>query len=285
MANAQDRVRVAAVADLHFSRTAVGTLQPLFAEIGRSADVLALAGDLTDYGLPEEAIGLTRELAGIKIPIVAVLGNHDYESGKQDEVARILRDAGVTVLDGDACEIHGIGFAGVKGFVGGFGRRVLSPWGEENIKRLVQEALQEALKLESALARLRTPQRIALLHYAPIRATVEGEPLEIFPFLGCGRLEEPLNRYPVNVVFHGHAHHGHPVGRTTKDVPVYNVALSLLRRAFPDRSPFHVEEIPRTLPPEGAPDGPAPAAGGALGPAQSPPTDTPTTERRSGKTA
>jgi Icc-related predicted phosphoesterase len=147
------------------------------------------------------------------------------------------------MLDGDACEVQGIGIAGIKGFVGGFGRRMLSPWGEEPIKRLVHEAIEEALKLESALARLRTSQRIALLHYAPIQATVEGEPLEIFPFLGCSRLEEPLNRYPVHAVFHGHAHHGRPEGRTAGNVPVYNVAMSLLGRAFPDRPPFRVEEF------------------------------------------
>jgi Icc-related predicted phosphoesterase len=175
--------------------------------------------------------------------MVAVLGNHDFESGKQDEVKQILIDAGVQVLDGDACEIHGIGFAGVKGFGGGFGKHVLKPWGEDSMKRLVHEAVEEALKLESALARLRTEQQVAVLHYAPIQATVEGEPLEIFPFLGCSRLEEPLNRYPVNVAFHGHAHHGHPEGRTQGNVPVYNVALSLLRRAFPDRPPFRIQEM------------------------------------------
>src|SRR5205823_6371053 len=170
-----------------------GQLQPVLAEAARAVDVLLLGGDLTDYGLPEEARVLVRELAGIKVPLVGVLGNHDFESGKQDEVFRILRDAGVTMLDGDACEIHGVGIAGVKGFAGGFGRGTLGAWGEEVVKRFVHEAVNEALKLESALARLRTPHRIALLHYAPIQATVEGEPVEIFPFLGCGRLGEPLN--------------------------------------------------------------------------------------------
>ena len=137
------------------------------------------------------------------------------------------------MLDGDACEIHGVGFAGVKGFAGGFGRGTLGAWGEPAIKQFVQEAVDEALKLESALARLRTPQRIAVLHYSPIRGTVEGEPPEIFPFLGCSRLEEPLNRYPVTAVFHGHAHHGSPEGRTGGGVPVYNVSLPLLRQDLP----------------------------------------------------
>jgi Icc-related predicted phosphoesterase len=195
------------------------------------------------------------------VPIVAVLGNHDYESGRTDEIRRILNDAGVTMLDGEACEIHGVGFAGIKGFAGGFGRGTLGYWGEPAIKQFVQEALDEALKLEAALMRLRAPQKIAVLHYAPIRATVEGEPPEIFPYLGCSRLEEPLARHPVTAVFHGHAHHGSPEGRTVGDIPVYNVSLSLMRRHFPDRPPFRVLEVPRG--PEtggpGAADGTHPA--------------------------
>lgn len=238
-----DKVRVAALADIHINATNAGALQPLWAQVASSADILAIAGDLTDYGLPEEAQLLARELRrSVQIPIIAVLGNHDFESGKQQEVRAILVEAGVHVLDGDACEVHGIGFAGVKGFVGGFGPRMLSPWGEPTIKNLVHEAIAEALKLESALARLRTRQRIALLHYAPIQATVEGEPREIFPFLGCSRLEEPLNRYPVTAAYHGHAHRGHPAARTQSGVPVYNVALALMRKVSSDR-PFHLDEI------------------------------------------
>jgi Icc-related predicted phosphoesterase len=145
-------------------------------------------------------------------------------------------------LDGDSTEVLGIGFAGVKGFAGGFGRRALGPWGEDTIKKFVHEAVDEALKLESALARLRNDHLIAVLHYAPIQATVEGEPREIYPFLGCSRLEEPLNRYPVTAVFHGHAHHGQPEGRTARNVPVYNVSMSLMRELFPAR-PFRIFEI------------------------------------------
>jgi Icc-related predicted phosphoesterase len=247
MAGAKDTVRVAAVGDIHCTKASQGALQPLFSQIAEAADVLVLCGDLTDYGLPEEAHVLARELTAAKVPVVAVLGNHDFESGKQDEIKQTLYDAGVAVLDGDSCEIHGVGFAGVKGFAGGFGRRALGPWGEEIIKRFVHEAIDEALKLESALARLRTPQRVAVLHYSPIQATVEGEPPEIFPFLGCSRLEEPLIRYPVSAVFHGHAHHGTPEGKTTSgDIPVFNVSLPLLQRSHPDRAPFRVVEIPRT---------------------------------------
>jgi Icc-related predicted phosphoesterase len=208
-----------------------------------------LCGDLTDFGLPEEAQVLAKELTtSLKIPIVAVLGNHDFESGRVEEVQAILSEAGVKVLDGDNYEVHGLGFAGVKGFAGGFGERALEPWGEESIKRFVHEAIDEALKLERAISRLQTAQRLVVLHYSPIQATVEGEPPEIFPFLGSSRLEEPLNRYPVTAIFHGHAHHGSPDGRTQRDVPVYNVALPLLRRVFPDQPPFRVEAIP-VIPP------------------------------------
>ena len=245
MPKGKEAVRLAAVADIHCGRTSQGRLQPLFARAAASADVLALCGDLTDYGLPEEAQILAGELtAAASIPVVGILGNHDYESGKADEVRQIIADAGVTMLDGDSCEVRGVGFAGIKGFAGGFGRGTLGYWGEEAIKRFVQEALDEALKLETALARLKTDQRIALLHYSPIRATVEGEPPEIFPYLGCSRLEEPLMRYPVRAVFHGHAHHGSPEGRTTGGIPVYNVCMALLERTFPDRPPFHLMELP-----------------------------------------
>lgn len=237
-------VRVAALGDLHCSKTAQGAFQPLFAKIAESADVLLIAGDLTDYGLPDEARVLARELSAIHLPIIAVLGNHDLESGKGDEVRQIITDAGVVVLDGDAHETHGIGIAGVKGFGGGFGPRALGPWGEAIIKQFVREAVDEALKLEAALARLRTRHLFALLHYAPIQQTVEGEPLEIYPFLGSSRLEEPLNRYPVSLVVHGHAHRGQLQGATTSGVPVYNVSMPLLTRSFTDRPPFRVFEVP-----------------------------------------
>jgi Icc-related predicted phosphoesterase len=158
-----------------------------------------------------------------------------------------MRDAGVVVLDGDAQDVLGVGFAGVKGFGGGFGPRALGPWGEDIFKRFVHEAVEEALKLESALARLRTLHRIAILHYAPVRDTVEGEPLEIFPFLGSSRLEEPLNRYQVTAVVHGHAHRGQPTGRTSAGVPVYNVSLPLMQRLNPAR-PFLLIEVPRAEP-------------------------------------
>jgi Icc-related predicted phosphoesterase len=236
-------IRLAAVGDLHYSRTSQGVLSPLLSNVHEDADVLILCGDLTDYGLPEEAAILARDLqTTVRIPMVGVLGNHDYESDQAPEVARILREAGVTLLDGDTTEIKGVGFAGVKGFCGGFGRGVLGAWGEGVVKQFVNEAITESLKLENALARLRAPAKVAILHYAPVRDTVEGEPLEIYPYLGCSRLEEPLSRYSVSLVVHGHAHHGTPQGRTSNGIPVYNVSLSLMRESWPDR-PYRVLEV------------------------------------------
>jgi Icc-related predicted phosphoesterase len=242
-AKAGKPVRLAAIGDLHCTKNSQGVLQPIFAQIARSADILLLCGDLVDYGQLEEAKVLAREMSGVKIPMIAVHGNHEYESGQTAEVERILGDAGVTFLDGDAYEVNGIGFAGVKGFAGGFGESALQPWGEPCIKKFVNESVTETLKLESALAKLRTPKRVALLHYSPIQGTVIGEPPQIFPFLGSSRLEEPLNRYPVSAVFHGHAHRGTPEGQTQKGVPVYNVAMKLLQRSFPDRPPFKIVEL------------------------------------------
>jgi Icc-related predicted phosphoesterase len=252
-APAKQVVRIAAIGDLHHGRNVVqGSLQPLFAQATELADVLVVCGDLTDYGLPDEARALAREMtSALKIPAVAVLGNHDFESGQQAEIVKIMTDAGVVVLDGDTTEVHGIGFAGVKGFCGGFGRRALGPWGEDIIKHFVREAVDEALKLESALARLRNDHLVALLHYSPIQATVEGEPREIFPFLGCSRLEEPIGRFPVSLVFHGHAHHGQPEGRTTSDVAVFNVSASLMRELSPER-PFRIVEVDMTSLPASA---------------------------------
>jgi Icc-related predicted phosphoesterase len=237
-------VRVAAVGDLHCTKSSQGVFHALFAKIAEAADVLLIPGDLTDYGLPDEAAVLAKELQTLRIPVAAVLGNHDFESDKGGEVRQIFADAGVTMLDGDATELLGIGIAGVKGFGGGFGRRALGPWGESIIKQFVREAVDEALKLEAAFARLRTKQLIAMMHYAPIQQTVDGEPLEIYPFLGSSRLEEPIGRYPVTFVLHGHAHRGQLEGKTQGGVPVYNVSLPLLTRRFADRPPFRVFEVP-----------------------------------------
>ena len=240
----REKVRIAAVADLHTKKTGTGAFQDLFAKATESADVLLLCGDLTDYGAPEEARVLAKEItAALRIPAIAVLGNHDFETGKQDEIVKILTDVGVVLLDGDVHEIHGVGFAGVKGFCGGFGRRALGAWGEKIIKDFVHETVEEALKLESALARLRMPQKVAVLHYSPIHATVVGEPPEIEAFLGSSRLEEPIDRYRVSTVFHGHAHRGSPEGKTKGNASVYNVAMPMLLAINPDELPLRIVEV------------------------------------------
>jgi Icc-related predicted phosphoesterase len=238
-------LRVAAIGDLHCPRTSSEALRDLFHDLGSEADILLLCGDLTDYGKPDEAKLLMDQLGVVKpIPVLAVLGNHEFECGKQDEITRILSDGGVTVLDGTAVEVLGIGFAGVKGFCGGFGARALQPWGEVALKQFARESVEETVKLESALAKLRTPSKVVLMHYAPIVDTVRGEPAEIFPFLGSSRLEEPINRYEVTALFHGHAHNGSAEGRTLAGTPVYNVALPLLYKQFPGRRAMRFVEIP-----------------------------------------
>jgi Icc-related predicted phosphoesterase len=238
-------MRIAAAGDLHCTKENKGRFQPVLTQIRDRADVVVLCGDLTDFGLPEEAEILAQELRqNLSTPILAVLGNHDYESGRAEEVRRIFSGAGIKILDGESVELNGVGFAGAKGFGGGFGERVLQPWGEKAIKDYVQETIQESLKLESALARLKTAQKVVLLHYSPTASTVEGEPLEIYPFVGTSRLEEPIDRHGATLVLHGHAHHGTPEGRTKGNVPVYNVAMPLLARAYPNLPPFRIIDLP-----------------------------------------
>lgn len=222
-------LRVAAMADLHYGKHSRGSLSDTFAELSAKADVLLLCGDLTDYGLAEEAEHLAVDLrATVRIPIIAVLGNHDFESAQPELVRSVLEQAGVCMLDGECHEVNGVGFAGVCGFGGGFGRRMLNAWGEPLIKQFVKEAIDHAVRLEQGLTKLQTDKKIAVLHYAPIRATVTGEDPEIFPFLGSTRLEEPINRFRVNAVFHGHAHNGALEGTTSTGIPVYNVSAPAL---------------------------------------------------------
>lgn len=245
-------IRIAAVGDLHCTKQSAGIYQKIFANVNDDADILVLCGDLTDYGTAEEAQLLVKELNSVvRIPIVAVLGNHDYESGTPEIVKQTLTDGGIKVLDGDTCEFHGIGFAGAKGYIGGFGRYSLGAWGEEGIKGIVKDAQAEVMKVESALARLRTRHKVVVLHYSPIRATVEGEPVEIFPFLGNSRLEEPLLRHHATVVFHGHAHRGTLQGTLMSGQPVFNVALPLLQSAMPDKPAYRIFSLPTQYEDEG----------------------------------
>lgn len=242
MSDTSEPLRLAATGDLHVSEQSEHRYRDLFARISEEADVLALCGDLTNFGKTSEAELLAEDLRACTIPSVGVLGNHDYECGQPEEVARILHQAGVTILDEQAVEIRGVGFAGVKGFVGGFGRGELGAFGEHAIKAFVEESLNEARKLENGLRSLRTDRAVAVLHYAPIPETVEGEPLEIYPFLGSSRLADAVDRFDnVKAVVHGHAHRGRYEGRTRRGVPVFNCAQFVVAERF-DR-PYALLEI------------------------------------------
>jgi Icc-related predicted phosphoesterase len=219
-------LRIAAIGDLHVREAHDQPYRELFAEVSHQADVLVLCGDLTNYGKTEEARILADDLRAATIPVVAVLGNHDFECGQPEVVKQHLTDVGVKVLDGgESYEIHGVGFAGCMGAMGGFGRGMLSSFGEPAVKAFVHECAEENMKLETGLRMLRTPRTVAVLHYAPIPETLQGEPLEIFPFLGNSRLAETVDRFDnVCAVVHGHAHKGVHFGRTPRGVPVYNCA-------------------------------------------------------------
>jgi len=226
-------MRIAATADLHFTGALHSALLDQLSHVRDSADVLVIAGDLTNFGKPEEMEPLLNVVVRSRIPTIAVLGNHDYESGKQDELIRMMTAASIKVLDGTAYERDGVGFAGTKGFLGGFGRGVLTAFGEPEIKQFVQASIDEALKLERAMAQLRTRKRVVVLHYAPVTATVQGEPPEILAFLGTSRLAEVVDRHGADLVLHGHAHHGQLDGKTTAGIPVHNVAITLLQAQQP----------------------------------------------------
>jgi Icc-related predicted phosphoesterase len=233
-------MKVAALGDLHVKEDHSAPYRELFAEISKAADVLVLTGDLTDLGKPREAEILVEDLRACAIPVVAVLGNHDYESGCAEEIAKIIRNAGVRLLDGQAVELDGVGFVGVKGFVGGFGRRMLGSFGEPAIKAMVAESMNEAMRLENAMRTVRTKRAVVVLHYAPVQETVEGEPLEIFPFLGSSRLAETIDRFQVSAVVHGHAHRGKYEGRTPAGARVYNVAMHIEK---PTGRPYALIEV------------------------------------------
>lgn len=236
MSASPHKLRIAAVGDLHVHESSSDAIQHVVSQVSRDADVLVLCGDLTHLGLPEEAERLGSELRDCHIPVVAVLGNHDYQSGRVEDVKKILKAARVTVLEGtETFELNGVGFAGVKGFGGGFDKHMLTPFGEDAIKHFVTEAVNESLKLEVALQSLRTDRVVVVLHYAPIAATVMGEPPEIFPFLGSSRLAETIDHFDVDAIFHGHAHHGTYEGLTTKGIPVYNCCYQLMQKISPER--------------------------------------------------
>ena len=240
------KMRIAALADIHVREGDKGKWTDLFKEVSSKADVLIIAGDLTDTGDETEAQVLADELKACTVPVVAVLGNHDFEKGRHKLIRQVMLKAGVHILDGEAVVIGDVGFAGVKGFGGGFDKHMLSFFGEGAMKAFVQEAVDEALHLDRALSRLdaekRDIQKIAVMHYAPIKATVIGEPEPIYPFLGCSRLAEPLNRHKVTAAFHGHAHTGSLEGKTTDGVTVYNVAMPILQQSGYSW-PFYMLEV------------------------------------------
>ncbi|HVM37856.1 MAG TPA: metallophosphoesterase [Sphingomicrobium sp.] len=226
-------MRVAAIGDLHVTEESVSPYRELFTDIAREADVLVLCGDLTNFGKTHEAEILAEDLRACSIPVLGVLGNHDFECGQPDRVAEILHQAGMTILDEQAVEIDGVGFAGVKGFIGGFGRGELAPFGEPEVKAFVDIAVNEARKLENGLRSLRTERSVAVLHYSPVSDTLEGEPIEIYQYLGSARLADAIDRFDhVKAVVHGHAHHGAYEGRTRGGIPVYNVAQFVLKEKF-----------------------------------------------------
>jgi Icc-related predicted phosphoesterase len=225
-------MKIAAIGDIHCRVYTHDLIETLFVDIQKKADVLVITGDLTDAGLPEEAHTLADQLKHISVPVLAVLGNHDHENGKEHEIKAILTDAGIIVLDANAYEIGDVGFAGAKGFCGGFGKNLMQPFGEKAMKKFVQTGIDEALELESVLARLECKHKVAILHYAPIKATLEGESPEIYPFLGSELLETALDRRGVDLALHGHAHHGTPHGHTSRGIPVFNVSRYVLEHHY-----------------------------------------------------
>jgi Icc-related predicted phosphoesterase len=239
--------RIAAVADIHVKENDQGKWVDYFKEVSAHADVLLICGDLTDTGDEDEALVLANELRACSIPVICVLGNHDYEKGRHKLIRQTIQNANVHVLDGEAIVIGGVGFAGVKGFGGGFDRYLLTMFGEDANKAFVQEAVDEALHLERALNKLdgehQVDKKIAVLHYSPIKATVIGEPEEIFPFLGSSRLAEPLIRNNVLAAFHGHAHAGTLEGQiNNSNIKVFNVAKPVLIKAG-YQCPYYLLEV------------------------------------------
>jgi Icc-related predicted phosphoesterase len=231
MADPSGTFRLAAAADLHCRHDQHGRFRELVKAVNGEAEGLLLAGDLTDHGLLDEAKVLAEALALLRIPCAAVLGNHDFEGNVVREICRVLSEVKVEVLDGDhAVFDRRLGVAGVKGFGGGFDKAMLQAFGEPVVKAFVQEAVNEGLKLEAALAQLDIQKRVVVMHYAPIAGTTDGEDPEIRSYLGTTRLAAPCDAFGALAIFHGHSHHGAPEGKTPKGTPVYNVAIPVLKR-------------------------------------------------------
>jgi uncharacterized protein len=235
-------VRIAAIGDLHYTRDSLGMVERILPNVRKMADVLLLAGDLTNMGRVEEMEVMIKDLQGLGLPILAVVGNHDHQSDQVEELIAMMQQSGICVLDCTNCVIGEVGFVGTKGFCGGFGKAQVAVFGERALKSFVQESIMEAMRLEKALQTLETRRKVALMHYSPIRETLVGETPDLFPFLGTSRLADVLDRFEVDLIFHGHAHHGSPQGRTKGGIPVHNVAR-FVQMAHREQA-FAIHEIP-----------------------------------------
>lgn len=229
-------IRVAATADVHFGRDSAGTLRPHLDHLPDRADLFLVAGDLTRCGEPEEAVVLADELAGLDVPTIAVLGNHDYHADHADGIREVLTDRGVRVLEceNEVVDVDGVRVAvtGAKGFGGGFAGACGSDFGEPEMKAFIRHTKEISSRVEELLQQDDADVRVALLHYSPIEDTLRGERLEIYPFLGSYLLAEAIDRSHPNVVLHGHAHNGTEIGMTPGGTPVRNVAQPVLRYAY-----------------------------------------------------
>ena len=229
-------VRVAAVGDVHVDADVLGRYRPALSHLGGKADVLVLAGDLTRHGTTDEARCVATEFGGLDVPVVAVLGNHDYHSDQVDGVTKILEDAGIQVLEctGTVVDCAGVrlGIAGAKGFGGGFAGRCATEFGEPETKAFIRHTRQICDGLGSALRGLDCDVLVALTHYSPTPETLLGEPPEIFPFLGSYLLGEAIDSAPTALAVHGHAHAGSERGTTPGGVKVRNVAHPVIKQAY-----------------------------------------------------
>lgn len=229
-------IRIAAVGDVHYNRASRGRMAKYMSALRGTADVLLIAGDLTQVGLPEEISALADDLAESPVPVFTVFGNHDYHSDQQDKLAEILTRAGVTVLEGTAVTLnlnsHSVGIMGLKGFGGGFIGACGTDFGESQMKDFIRFTKLQAEALRNGLQTLQTDYKIALTHYSPCAETLNGERREIYPFLGSYLLAEAIDQGGADIAFHGHAHHGVEKGTTPGGVPVRNVALPVIRHVF-----------------------------------------------------
>ncbi|MFP4516539.1 MAG: metallophosphoesterase family protein [Desulfovibrionales bacterium] len=223
-------MRIAAIGDLHYTIESRGLAGKLLSDVEAHADVLVMAGDLTNIGLVEEMEVMLEDLKAISLPKIAVVGNHDHEHDNAGTLVAMMEQQDICVLDCTSCEINGVGFVGTKGFCGGFGVRRVDVFGERSLKSFVQTSIDEAARFDQALQELRTDRKVAILHYSPVRDTLEGESPELFPFLGTSRHSDVLDQHGVAMAFHGHAHHGSPRGMTPGGIPVFNVARFVLSR-------------------------------------------------------